>query len=117
MRQINVRFVIILALLVVLGGGGIFALNRWQVSRNAGSLLTRAEAAIAAGDKNEAGQLLSRYVGMRPNDAKAYSLFAELLLEAAEAPGAGRSEFSRAYSARPAPGASAASSSNSANRP
>lgn len=99
MRQINVRFVIILALLVVLGGGGIFALNRWQVSRNAGSLLTRAEAAIAAGDKNEAGQLLSRYVGMRPNDAKAYSLFAELLLEAAEAPGAGRSEFSRAYSA------------------
>ncbi len=99
MRQINVRFVVILAILLVLGGGGIFALNRWQVSRNAGSLLTRAEAAIAAGDKNEAGQLLSRYVGMRPNDAKAYSMFAELLLEAAEAPGAGRSEFSRAYSA------------------
>ena len=32
MRQINVKFVIILALVVILGGGGIFALNRWQVS-------------------------------------------------------------------------------------
>lgn len=99
MRQINVKFVIILALVVVLGGGGIFALNRWQVSRNAGSLFTRAQAALEVGEKGEALQLLSRYVGMRPDDAEAYSVYAELLLEAAEAPGAGRSAFSRAYSA------------------
>ena len=99
MRQINVKFVVILFVVLVLGGGGIFALNRWQVSRNAGSLLTRAEAAIASGEKGEALQLLSRYVGMRPDDARAYGMFAELVLEAAEAPGAGRAEFSRAYSA------------------
>ena len=99
MRQINVKFVVILFVLLAVGGGGIFALNRWQVSRNAGSLFTRAEAALESGDKGEALQLLSRYVGMRPNDSRAYGLFAELLLEAAEAPGAGRAEFSRAYSA------------------
>ncbi len=51
MRQINVKFVVILFVLLVVGGGGIFALNRWQVSRNAGSLFTRAEAAIESGDK------------------------------------------------------------------
>ena len=99
MRQINVKLVVILMLVVVLGGGGIFALNRWQVSRNAGSLLTRAEDALDEGNKSEALQLLSRYVGMRPDDAKAYSMFAELLLEAAQTPGAGRAAFSRAYSA------------------
>lgn len=99
MRQINVKFVVILLVVVVLGGAGVFALNRWQVSRNAGSLLNRAEAAIESGDKSEALQLLSRYVGMRPDDARAYGLFAELLLEATEEPGAGRSQFSQAYSA------------------
>lgn len=99
MRQINVKFVVILLVVAVLGGGGIFALNRWQVSRNAGSLFTRAEAALETGDRGEALQLLSRYTGMRPDDARAYGLYAELLLEAAEAPGAGRAQFSRAYSA------------------
>ena len=99
MRQINVKFVIILVLVVLLGGGGLFALNRFQVSRNAGSLFTRAEDSLEAGNKSEALQLLSRYVGMRPNDATAYSMYAELLLEVAETPGAGRSAFSQAYSA------------------
>ena len=99
MRQINVKFVIVLVLVVLLGGGGLFALNRFQVSRNAGSLFTRAEDSLEAGNKSEALQLLSRYVGMRPNDATAYSMYAELLLEVAETPGAGRSAFSQAYSA------------------
>ncbi len=98
MRQINIKLVLILTLVAVLGGAGIFALNRLMVSRNAGSLLTRAEAAVEKGERNEALQLLSRYVEMRPDDAEAYSLYSELLLEAAQSPGAGRSDFSRAYS-------------------
>lgn len=99
MRQINVKFVLILMLVALLGGGGIFALNRWQVSRNAGSLRVRAEKSIQEGNKGEALQLLARYVGMRPDDAEAYGAFSKLLLEAAQEPGAGRTTVQQAFSA------------------
>jgi len=97
MRRLNVKFILALMVFFVVSVVGIFFLHRWQVDRNAGSLFTRAREALDAGRKNEALELLSRYVGMRPEDTDAYAEFSKLLLERAASPGAVRRDISRAY--------------------
>ena len=97
MRRLNVKFILALMVFFVVSVVGIFFLHRWQVDRNAGSLFTRAREALDAGRKSEALELLSRYVGMRPEDTDAYAEFSKLLLERAASPGAVRRDISRAY--------------------
>lgn len=99
MKRVNVRVLLILVATVAALGVGVVALNRYQVGRNAGSLAARAREKRADGKRDEALRLFAKYVGMRPDDAEAYSEFATLVLERAEAPGATRADLSRAYSA------------------
>ena len=99
MKRINVRFLLILVFSLIALAVGVVTLNRFQVARNAGSLAARAREKREEGKSDEALRLLAKYVGLRPDDAQAYSEFASLVLERAEAPGATRADLSRAFSA------------------
>ncbi|MFM8494175.1 MAG: tetratricopeptide repeat protein, partial [Planctomycetia bacterium] len=99
MKKVNLRFVLILVAVLFGSVVGVFFLHRFQVSRNAGSLAKLARAKLAEGKNVEALNLLSRYVAYRPDDKEAYSEFAGLVLDRAEAPGATRNDVARAYNA------------------
>jgi len=99
MNRINLRALFILVGSALAIAIGIFFLNRYQVSRNAGALASRAREKMAEGKNDEALRLFAKYVGLRPDDAEAYSDFATLVLQRAESPGATRSDFSRAFAA------------------
>jgi len=96
-KRINVKFLLILIAVVVVGGASLFFLRRWQVSRNAGSYAKLAKERLAEGKTAEAMNLYSRYVGLRPDDHEAYAEFARLMLGRAEAPDATRNDLARAY--------------------
>lgn len=99
MKKVNLRFVLILVAVLFGSVVGVFFLHRFQVSRNAGSLAKLARAKLAEGKNVEALNLLSRYIAYRPDDKEAYSEFAGLVLDRAEAPGATRNDVARAYNA------------------
>lgn len=85
MRRVNLRLVIGLFVLLVVGGASLFGLHRFQVRRNAEATAALAEARIAAGEDDEAMELLSRYLSLRPDDAVRHRQYAEVLLRRAEA--------------------------------
>lgn len=97
MKKVNLRFVLILFAVVVGGVVGVFFLHRFQVTRNAGSLVKLARAKLSEGKNGEALNLFGRYVAYRPDDKAAYAEFAGLVLDRAEAPGATRNDVARAY--------------------
>ena len=97
MKKVNLRFVLLLVAIVVGGVVGVFFLHRFQVTRNAGSLIKLARAKLSEGKNGEALNLFSRYVAYRPDDKAAYAEFAGLVLDRAEAPGATRNDVARAY--------------------
>lgn len=99
MKRINLRL-----LLLLVGGTlalivAVFFLRRFQVSRNAGSLVTLARQRLADGKFVDALATFRRYVGLRPDDAAVFAEYAELLLELAESPNASRNDIARAYTA------------------
>lgn len=97
MKRVNVRFLFAFLGAVAVLGGGIFALNRYQVDRNAGSLASLARQRLAEGKMAEAMGLFSRYLGMRPKDAAVHAEFAQLVLDRALAPDATQADLARAY--------------------
>ena len=99
MKRVNVRLLLVLVTLAVVGLVGTYALHRFQVSRNAGSLAKLARTKLEEGDRDEALSLLSRYVGYRRDDADAFAEFAGLLLDRADRPGATRTDLARAFAA------------------
>ena len=99
MRSLNVRLVLLLAVLAVGSLVGIFLLHRFQVNRNAGSLAKIARLRIKEGRRDEGINLLARYVNYRPDDREALSELAGLLLDKAETPNATRNDIGRAFTA------------------
>lgn len=97
MRKVNLRLLLILVAVVVGGIVGVYALHRFQVTRNAGSLAKLAREKIAEGKNGEALNLFARYVAYRPDDKEAYAEYAGLVLDRAEGPGASRNDVARAY--------------------
>lgn len=97
MKRVNVRFLLLLVLGLGLVAGGTFALNSYQVSRNAGSLAKQARQRLEEGKSAEALSLFARYLGMRPEDADVLAEYAELVLERALAADATQADLSRAY--------------------
>jgi tetratricopeptide (TPR) repeat protein len=96
-KRINLRL-----LLLLVGGTlamlvAVFFLRRFQVTRNAGSLVTLARQRLADGKFIDALATYKRYVGLRPDDAAVFAEYAELLLELAESPSATRADIARAY--------------------
>lgn len=80
MHRVNLRLLAVLGLLLVAGGAGVWVLHRYQVHRNAKTMASLADERIAAGQEDEALELLSRYVAMRPDDLDRQRQYAELLL-------------------------------------
>ena len=81
MKQVNRRLLLILIALALAGVGGVYALHKFQQSRNAGSLVTLARLRVKEERKDEALELFARYLNFRPNDDQAHAEFARLLLE------------------------------------
>jgi len=96
-KRVNVRFLVLLVGILVVGGGLLVGLNIFQVSRNAGSLVTLARVKLEEGKRGEALGLFVRYLGMRPNDAAVYAEYAELVLERALMADATQPDIQRAY--------------------
>jgi Tfp pilus assembly protein PilF len=97
LKRVNVRFLLVLLAIVIGGGIGVVLLNRYQVSRNAGSLVTMARQKLEEGKLYEALGLYTRYLGMRPGDGEVLAEYAELMLERALQPDAVQADLSRAY--------------------
>lgn len=97
MKRVNVRFLLLFLLGLAVLAGGTVALNRYQVDRNAGSLVKQARQRLEDGKQAEALGLFVRYLGMRPDDAEVHAEFAELVLERAMAADATQGDLTRAY--------------------
>jgi len=96
-KRVNVRFLLVLLVVACLVGVGVVLLNRYQVSRNAGSLVTMARQKLDDGKLYEALALYGRYLGMRPDDGEVLTEYAELMLDRAMQPDAVQADLSRAY--------------------
>lgn len=97
MKRINLKVLFGVLVVLLLVGGGVFGLHRYQVNRNAGSLATMARQRLEQGKTGEAIMLFSRYLGMRPDDSAVQREYAELMLEATQGVNASQADLQRAY--------------------
>src|SRR5258708_5837021 len=85
-KQLNVK---LLAWTMALGAFvsvGVFFLHAYQVRRNAGVLLRRAEEARAEGRLDKALTFLSDYVALAPEDTDALATMTIMIDESAKTP-------------------------------
>lgn len=99
MRRLNVRLLSWLVAAGVAATLGIHLLHGYQVARKADTLVARAHQKRANGEIDEAIQLLSRYVGLRPDDATASAELATTLLTRLETIPPTRRDVARAFAA------------------
>ncbi len=71
----------VLLFIAIAGVLGIYALHRFQQSRNAGSIVKLARLRVTEEREDEALVLFDRYLRFRPNDDEAHAEFARLLLQ------------------------------------
>ncbi|HEY2828392.1 MAG TPA: hypothetical protein VGJ04_12395, partial [Pirellulales bacterium] len=83
MKQLNIKLLSILAIVVVVLTGSVVAVHGIQMNRNIDSLLKRAEAA-KKDDMQTALTLFQRYRTYKPNDLQRNAEFATLLAEKAQ---------------------------------
>ncbi len=87
MKRLNVKLAVWLVVIVLVSVTGVHFLHGYQVGRNAKYLKVQAEAAQKRGELKEAISLYNQYLKHR-DDADAYSILSELVLEYANAPDA-----------------------------
>lgn len=97
MKRVNLKLLLTVIIVVVTTTVGLYFLRRFQVRRNAGSLAKQARALLEEGKAGEALVLLTRYVGLRPEDNEVFAEYARLVLAQAESPDAARGDLARAY--------------------
>jgi len=68
-RTINLRLLVITAVLGAAVVGGIYGLHRWQITRTARGLVALAEAQEQKSEWLKAASYLDRYLRLRPDDA------------------------------------------------
>ena len=94
-RRLNTKFLVILLVLVIAGVAGAIAVREYQINRNAPAIRERANTAIEEGglsNLRDARSLLIRYLGHRPEDTEARTLFTDLCFDITELPGNQESE-------------------------
>lgn len=84
MRRINLPLVLGGAVLLVAGVISVVVLHRYQVRRNAASMLLQVDQRLEEGAEDEAIALLAKYLILRPGDAGTQRRYAELLLSRCE---------------------------------
>ncbi|TWT46650.1 tetratricopeptide repeat protein [Botrimarina hoheduenensis] len=98
MQRYRVNFPLLIGLVVgsilVIGGG--FGLWRYQLSRNAGRLLDRAEVAREDGNLSKSISLLRQYVSIRPEDTDAMTQLANRFADLAADPEVDREDLAKA---------------------
>lgn len=99
MQRINFKLLLILLIGIGMAGGGLYALRKLQISRNAEGKFALAKERLAEGKTAEAMDLLGQYVALRPGDHEAFAEYSKLLLARASVPGARRSDIDRAFGA------------------
>jgi tetratricopeptide (TPR) repeat protein len=80
-RSLNYKFLLGLLAGTAVFGTGVHFLHAYQVRRNAGALLTRAEQAEKAGDNAQALDYYRRYLGFVPKDTEALARYGLLLAD------------------------------------
>jgi tetratricopeptide (TPR) repeat protein len=70
MQRYRVNYAVLFFILIclVVGSGAVYGLWRFQVNRNAGSLVARAKKVTEEGDYREAEELYHRYLLIKPDD-------------------------------------------------
>lgn len=81
MRTVNKRFVVILTLVVVFLGTGVYLLHGYQLRRNARVFLDRARQALKEGRKDLAARNFQWYTELMPRDLDALQEYAALLID------------------------------------
>ena len=84
MKRVNVRLLLVLVAVVVGTAVGGYFLRRFQITRNAGSIVKLARQRLEEGKADEALLLYRRYVELRPEDVESYGEYADLLLRRTE---------------------------------
>ncbi|HUG92523.1 MAG TPA: tetratricopeptide repeat protein [Planctomycetaceae bacterium] len=84
--HVNVRFIVIMAAVVLVLAMGVHFLHAYQMDRHADLLLARAETASADGETKDALALTARYLEFRPHDAEALSRYGTLLEQSGDSP-------------------------------
>lgn len=85
------------AVIVIAFCGGSFLLHKFQVSRNSGALLQRADAAAEQGQWADAAKLYQSYLNFRPKDAEAVLRYAAALEELVKTKPAAITELLKVY--------------------
>jgi tetratricopeptide (TPR) repeat protein len=78
MRRLNVRLLLVIVAILVVGGGAVQAIHVFQVRRHTGAFLREADRAEQAGDTKAAADYLKRYLLLVPEDADALVRLARL---------------------------------------
>ena len=97
MKKLNVKFALALLLGSVVFVVGAFGLWRFQLGRNAGSLLRRAAAAQEAENFREASRLLTRYLVHRRDDDEQLAELALVRIAITETDDYNQADLKRAY--------------------
>ncbi len=83
MRRLNLKLLAFLLVGLMVLGGGLFLLNRYQVRRAAGALLVQAKEAERQKQPDRALSLLNRYLRYEPNNLEALTRYGILLADGA----------------------------------
>lgn len=84
MLILNTKLLLRLLVILVLMGGGLFALHRVQAARLPEALLWQADHAVAIGKPDKAIRYMRRYLEFRPDDHEQTDRLAELILSKAK---------------------------------
>ena len=99
MKTVNLKLLIIVAVLVLGGIVGTYAIHGYQVYRNAHNVLVLARERAEDGRSDEAVGLYVRYIGLRDDDNQARAEFAKLMLRKVGATRSSRASQAQAYDA------------------
>ncbi|MEN9663750.1 MAG: hypothetical protein RLZZ326_113 [Planctomycetota bacterium] len=99
MKTVNLKLLIIVAVLVLGGTVGTYAIHGYQVYRNAHNVLVLARERAEEGRSDEAVGLYVRYIGLRDDDNQARAEFAKLMLRKVGATRSSRASQAQAYDA------------------
>jgi tetratricopeptide (TPR) repeat protein len=83
MRRLNLIFIAVLLTTVAVLGTGMHFLHRFQVHRNASSLLVRARSAESVRDLGQAEELLRQYLNLQREDGPTWEWYARIVDERA----------------------------------
>jgi tetratricopeptide (TPR) repeat protein len=80
-RRLNLKFFFCLLSVVAVFATSVHLLHGFQVTRNAGALLTQADRAQEDGDLSKAARYLNRYLNLVPDDDESRAKYALLLAD------------------------------------